>query len=286
MQIFTGKLPSGFRYIPQDNYLLCNPETAKLDYLYSDSATSCIILIVVGKGNDGSPRVALTHLSRELRFQAFFDLVEREFAGGVAVYAQGANPPFPVEKKGAFSYDAIENVGVLLKWIAEKTFVPAEGLQAPKMYIQQCTISVGAGDPNTGCGAYGIDINPDSKDYLHVSNKFFPLTAADRDPEKGIQTLFCIFGIRSGLPSLVLHNAEEAFTEEEKDAVVAGARERDWTKLLEYSPAEILDKYSTTPAFEPSWFCDHLIESAQYVKSYKRKLPYAQQVVKHNDGYA
>jgi len=269
MEIFTGNLPAGFRYVPQDNYLLCNPETAKLDYLYSDSATSCIILVVVGKGDDGSSRVALTHLSRELRFQAFFDLVEREFSGGVSIYAQGANPPAPVKKNNAFSFDAIQNVGVLLKWIADKTFVPQEGAEEPKVYIQQCTISVGAGDPNTGCGAYGIDINPDSKNYLCVSNKFFQLSPADRDPEKGVQTLFCIFGIRTGIPSLVLHNVEDTFTEEEKDALVAGARGRDWTKLLDYSPAEILDKYSTTPEFEPSWFCSNLIESAEYVKFYK-----------------
>jgi hypothetical protein len=271
MNIFTGNLPKGFRYIPQDNYLFCNPKTAELDYLYSDSATSCIILIIVGKDHDGKPLVGLTHLSREVRYKAFFELAEEKFKGGVAVYAQGANPPFPVSKGDSYSYDAVQNSEIVFRWISDKIHYPQDDIEMPSFYIEQCTVAVGSGDPNSGFGGYGIDINPESTNYLSVSNKYFHIPTEVRDPEKGIQTLFCIFGtprIDDGKLNLVLHNVDEVFSEEEKEILVSRANSRDWSNLLELSENEVLDKYSTTPEFEPAWFVSNLIESAEFVKNY------------------
>jgi hypothetical protein len=271
MNIFTGNLSSGFRYIPQDNYLFCNPEIANLDYLYSDSATSCIIIIVTGKDHDGNPLVGLSHLSREVRYNAFFELVEQKFKGGVAVYAQGANPPFPVPKGESYSYDAIKNTEILFKWVIQKTYYPKDDIDTPSFYIEQCTVAVGSGDPNAGFGGYGININPQNADYLKVSNKYFNIPMNIRDPEKGVQTLFCIFGMRTNIPSLILHNVEDLFTNEEINALVNEANEYKWADLLELSNDEILNKYSTTPEFEPCWFVANLIESSEFVRNYELK---------------
>ena len=71
---------------------------------------------------------------------------------------------------------------------------------------------------------------------------------------------------RNGKPNLVLHNVDEVFSAEEKEILVSRASGRDWANLLELSKNEILDKYSTTPEFEPTWFVSNLIESAEFVK--------------------
>ena len=265
MEIYTGKLPKGFLYVPQDNYYFCNPETSEKTYLYSDSATSCIILVLVGKDKQGEPLVALTHLCREIRFREFFRLAEEKFDGATALYAYGANPAWPVAKGGSFSYDALANVDTLQKWTVQKVWYPEKSAEAPSFYLSQTTICVGMGDPNTGYGVCGIDIDPASKDYLKVSNKNFILDGNDRDKTHGLQTLFCIFGVKSGLPSLLLRSAEDEFTQEEIDALVAGAKGRDWGKLANLTDEEILDRYSTTPEYEPTWFCENLRESARFV---------------------
>jgi len=268
MSIYTGNLPENFLYVPQDNYIFCNPETDNLDYLYSDSATSCIILVLTGKDRSGNPLVALTHLSRQARFEAFIKMVDEKFSGAVSLYAQGANPSKPVPKGESFSYDALANIKILIEWVSQKSFIPTEGVAPPDVYLEQVTLALGIGDPNDGHGGYGIDVNPSSKDYLTVSNKYFYLLPSDRDPDGGIQSLFCIFGMRTEMPSLVLHNVRDPFTDEEKSRLVALAKERKWTDLLKYNATEILHNYSTTPDYEPRWFVDNLIESAQYVQNF------------------
>jgi hypothetical protein len=268
MEIYTGKLPDGFLYIPQDNYLFCNPEKSKYSYLYSDSATSCIILVLIGKSEDEMPLVGVAHLSTETRMEAFFRLAEERFCGGFAVYAQGANPPFPMHKKGTYSYDALENARLLLNWITSQTSIPNGEQNLPKSYINHCTLALGMGDPNSGCGAYGIDIDPQSDTYLKVSSKNFYITPDIRDPEGGLQTLYSIFGRVTKMPSLVLHQADKQFSEDEKNSLVKAAKERNWLNLLELSPEELLDRHSTTPEFEPSWFCETLINSVKYVRDY------------------
>ena len=64
----TSILPEGFYYVSQDNYYIANlnsPDPGRPEkYLYSDSATSCIIMIVEGKDKSNNPIVALCHASR------------------------------------------------------------------------------------------------------------------------------------------------------------------------------------------------------------------------------
>jgi len=85
--------PEGFLYVGQDNYYI-GTNDSDIKYLYSDSATSCIIVIIEGTNKHGEPIVALTHLSRLERFKTFFNLVESHFYGEISVFAQGANPTF------------------------------------------------------------------------------------------------------------------------------------------------------------------------------------------------
>ena len=80
MHMYTGKVPKGLLYVAQDNYCFVNPEKTDLTYLYSDSATSCIIMIVVGVSKQGEPLVGMSHLSKKVRYEAFFQMVEERFA--------------------------------------------------------------------------------------------------------------------------------------------------------------------------------------------------------------
>ena len=73
MSFYTGWLPEGFRYVPQDTYFLGVPRDE--GFLYADSATSCVIVIAVGKEAGGEDVVALCHLSTPARIEAFFRLV-------------------------------------------------------------------------------------------------------------------------------------------------------------------------------------------------------------------
>jgi hypothetical protein len=271
MEIYTGRLPRGFAYIPQDSYTLCHPESDGLDYLYSDSATSCIIIIAVGKDKNGQPLIAFSHLSRPARFKAFFKLIESNFDGATSIYAQGANPASPVTKGKVSSYDAPANAFLLLDWIAKKSYTPAKGAGAPSsFYIQQCSLSLGTGDPNKGVGSYGIDVNPKSENYLHASNKYFNVTAEDRDPSHGVQLLFCVFGMEANMSSLVIRDYSIPFSDTEITELVRLAKKHRWNEMLESSEAEILNEYSSTPEFEPHWFVDSLIQSAKYVISFSK----------------
>jgi hypothetical protein len=258
MNIFTGNLPQGFRYIPQDNYLLCNPETAGLDYLYADSATSCIIIIVTGKDINNNILVGISHLSCAVRFNAFFRIIEKNFKNNYSVYAAGANPPEPVQKQGNYSYEAIKNVRTFTKWVAGN----AE--------IKQCTALLGSGIPNNGFGAYGIGVNPVHADYLKVTDKYFHLPDNQiRDPGDGANILFCKLGLLTNIPSLVLRDMNIPLTAEEKTALVNEAKKQDWLNILKLTDTEILDRYSTTPEFEPSWFAENIKRSAEFVRDYK-----------------
>ena len=266
MQIHTGRLPKGFCYVPQDNYVICNPHETDYRYLYSDSATSCIIVAITGADKDGNPLAALSHLSQEVRFNAFFDVIKENFYGGIAVYAQGANPPYPVEKMGAFSYEAIKNTLTLTKWVNDLIYIPNNDTP-PQFFIKACSLSLGTGDPNNGYGAYGINIDSTSPEYLKASNKYFHLTPETRDPDGGLQTLFCKLGISTNIETMLLRQAGTPFTAEEKAALITKAKEQNWEQLNELSDEIILDNYSTTPEYEPEWFCNAIRASARYVSN-------------------
>jgi len=268
MNIYTGSLPKGFCYVPQDNYLLYKPKTANLDYLYADSATSCIIIIVVGKDKDDNVMVGISHLSCEVRFNAFFEIIEKNFKGGISVYAAGANPPKAVPKGSSYSYECVKNAKIFMKWAADKIWCPRESETSPNFYIKQCTAALGSGIPNNGFGAYGIGVNPQKPDYLEVSNKYFHLPDEIRDPENGANILFCKLGLLTKMPSLVLRDMTVPLSDEEKTALVHEAKKQNWESVLNMSEAEILDKYSTTPDYEPAWFARNIVRAAEFVESY------------------
>jgi len=250
----TIGLPDGFYYIPQDNYYIANLNEPNPDkpaiHLYSDSATSCIIVIVEGKDRKSNPLIALTHLSRKERFLRFFEIVGENFHGPVSVFCQGANPSFAAASK--------ENSNTLLQWICRHR------KKQDACYIEHVTLSMGLGDPqvdNRGC--YGIDLNT-----MVVSNRRYALTNQDRDPKGGVQTLFCVFGLEVE-PKIVLPRAGQDFTDDQIKRLVDKAKSENWTKILYMTQEEVLNKYSSTPQYEAPWFYSTLRESALFVKNYK-----------------
>lgn len=263
------KKPEDFLYIGQDNYYIV-PTDGNLKYLYSDSATSCIIVIVEGKDKDGQAIVALTHLSRVERFNTFFNYIETLFVGEVSVFAQGANPSQLTNNPSDTT--SLRNENSLLSWVVSHTStdknenveIPPSSVYKHNFYIESLTLSLGIGDPQEGDkGCYGIDLAT-----MIVSNKRLDLKLKDRDPSGGLQTLFCVFGLKV-LPQIHLHYALSDFTKESIDALVAKAKEKKWQNIATMSDDEILNQYSSTPKYESPWFCDTMRESSNYVINYK-----------------
>lgn len=87
--------PKGFFYADQANYVVVNPaKEPEKTYLYSDSATSCIIVIVCGQNAAGDKIVSLSHVDSPDCITSYFtDVLDKYFTGSVSFYAQGANPP-------------------------------------------------------------------------------------------------------------------------------------------------------------------------------------------------
>ena len=105
-----------YLYVSQDNYEIMpvGGLVKYYHYLYCDSATSCIVVIVSGKAQDGRPSIAISHLSRPQRFAKFFSEVENNFTGEICVFAHGANPPQPgTNSDGTPDYTALRNLGIV-----------------------------------------------------------------------------------------------------------------------------------------------------------------------------
>ena len=265
----THNKPKGFLYVGQDNYYI-GPKDGTAMYLYSDSATSCVIVIIEGKNEAGQPIVALTHLSRLERFQTFFNLIETKFVGEIAVFAQGANPSHLSNNPNDTT--SLRNTNSLLTWINSHTSTDKEGnIEIPpadtykhKFYIKSLTLSLGLGNPQKDDrGCFGIDLST-----MIVSNKRFSLTLEDRDSTGGQQTLFCVFGLKVN-PQIHLHYVLSDFSKEEVDVLVIAAKKDKWEGIAKMTDAEILDNYSSTPQYEAPWFCDTMRESSNYVINYK-----------------
>ena len=252
-------LPAGLQYVPQDNYYLADlsvPETSlPVSYLYSDGATSCIIVIVVGqkKASATNTLVALAHLSRQETFEAFFELVEQRFFGEIALYAQGANPPEINDEMG----DILTNEQILKTWVDKLALsIPDQNLR-----VTQQILALGEGSPlvhNRDC--LGIDLKT-----LQVSKQRLPVTETHRDGQDGLQTLFSLFG-QELQPPLMLRPANQLFTKRQIIDLVTIAFHYNWIDILPMSDEEMLHYFSTTPQYEVPWFCDALRQSALYVK--------------------
>jgi hypothetical protein len=254
-------LPKGFFYVNQDNYCVVNMDRIppNRQYLYSDSATSCIITILCGRNIRGDNIVALAHLSRSIRYDYFFNFICNQFSGPVKLWAQGGNP--------SDQEASIRGINTLLKWLNAHSIEQFEGnMLVEKWFIEQTSLSLGQGDPlKENRSNLGIDLIGKV-----VTNKAYDLTLEQRDPEptSGIQTLFAVFGMRIW-PKVWIWNAEESFPTEVIDKLVAKAREDGWVKILDMNDGEILRKYSSTPQYEPAWFVQTLKQSAKFVKNYK-----------------
>jgi hypothetical protein len=255
-----AEIPEGLLYVPQDNYYLMNLNMpAAVKYLYTDGATSCIILVLAGQDQQHNPLVAVAHPSSPARLLQFFRLAAKHFYGAAAVFAQGANPPDAEGSKN--------NISALLRWMQAhfQTQVP-RSVPGIGWHLTQVTLALGAGHPqedNRGCA--GIDLAT-----LTVSNQNYLLTEEQRDPTGGAQMLFSIFGLTVKSP-MPLHNAREAFRPDELDRLVKEARIDNWTDILDMTEAQVLARYSSTPACEAPWFYAALRKSALYVKNYRHK---------------
>ncbi len=248
-----SSVPDGFLYVGQDNYYLGSQDSRTPGYVYSDSATSCIILILEGRSCDNHPQIALTHMSCEERILAFFDLVDQHFRGPVAVFALGANPPSADTSK--------RNRRILLRWIHAHTPSCPAGISSD-WYIDQATLALGFRIPEkerSGCA--GIDVGTGT-----VSTQAYALTELQRDPTGGVQTLFSIFGLAVD-PPLALHDATQAFHAEHIEQLVRVAKDAHWERIASMDSRRILALCSSTPDDELPWFCDTLRDSARLVQN-------------------
>ena len=120
-------------------------------------------------------------------------------------------------------------------------------------------MSLGLGDPqqdNRGC--YGIDLN-----IMIVSNQRYNLTETEQDPTGGVQTLFCVFGLKIK-PQIVLVKADESFTREQIDLLVTEAKAdnfmysgtesyKEYNKKLYDLTMKHYVKMMTSSKFEDDW---------------------------------
>lgn len=247
-------IPKGFYYVNQDNYILLDLSSdvsGKFKYLYSDGATSCIIVVVVGKNSKGSSLVALSHISRPQGFDVFFkDVIDKKFSGPVSLYAQGANPP---------EDDMAQKAELkLLSLISSHTSTDK------KWYIASVSLSLGQGNPlKDNRSSFGINL-----DTLRVSNQPFSLTMKDRDSTGGAMEIYVIFGRKLNNP-IWLRNALEPLDEKTLNDMMKFAYSfKDYKNAMNKSSAQLIKEWSTTPDREVSWFADVLKMGSQYLMAH------------------
>jgi hypothetical protein len=261
--------PEGLLYVPQANYVV-TPMFQKTGptYLYSDSATSCIIVICEGNNGKGDCIASLAHLDSPDCIKAYFyNILDVNFVGTVYFYAQGANPPGdPSSTANADMLNSClnERASGKFPWIPD---------------IQH--LGLGEGDPRVkDRGDYGISIMPEVP---IVSTQPFELELLDRDPTGGEQTLFCIMR-RQLTPVIQLWNVDEAFPPSlvAKLVTIASTYQKDpndpttaFTYIINLTSDEVRNTWSTTPQYEASWFSDELKQSCCFTLVYLANPPKA-----------
>lgn len=246
-------LPPGFFYVNQDNYCLVRTRDSAHRYLYSDGATSCIIVVLRGQDAGGEDIALLSHVSDPQRIDALFRMMSATFVGPVAVWAQGANPPS--------AEASVCNARILMRWLSKHAQrEQAAGQAGLPWFFDQVHLAIGQGDPIADeLHAFGFDLDRGA-----VSRRVLPLTPAQRDPTGGMQALFSIFGHQLG-PRLQIWNAEEPFPWSLQRSLVELARKAHWERLARMSDEEILYVCSTTPTCEVQWLAPALRASAELV---------------------
>lgn len=254
--------PEGFLYVAQANYALAPMfQRTGPRYLYSDSATSCIIVIGQGLNSQGAWIASIAHLDSAACIKAYFEeVLDKTYVGQVYIYAQGANPPDDSSSK--------ENASALTGCLNERT-----GGRFPWTPDVR-HMGLGEGDPRIkDRGDYGISIVPEVP---IVSTQPFSLELPERDPTGGEQTLFCIIR-RQMNPPIQLRDAQKAFEPSLVAQLVkiAATYQKDpnnpktaFTYLINLTSEEVRATWSTTPQYEAPWFSDELKQSCCYTRVY------------------
>jgi hypothetical protein len=242
-----AKPASGFHFVDQGNYLT-RPLAPDLT-LYSDSATSCIITIVLAtKG--GAITATLAHLDSPDCIKAFFAILSAQGNDAMQIYAQGANPPDNATSQ--------ENAAQLIASVAALGSV-----------VTQQELLLLEGSPrDNNCGDFGITV--DAAGAITVTNQPYVLKLTDRDPTCGGQTVYCIMR-RQESPPTEIRNAGIPFTHGElvelsqiaiAYAKTAGDPTTAFTNIVNMQSDAIRQGWSTTPEYEAPWFSDQLKQGA------------------------
>ena len=231
-----------FHYVDQGNYRICQLSSGLA--LYSDSATSCIIVVVLaGKGVE--QWVALAHLDSPSCIQAFFSILSDKGFDFLQIYAQGANPPDnQTAKENAEQLQlSIESLGTLV--VAKELFL-LEGNPRER----------NLGDFGVHCvGERAV-----------VTNQPYALSLTDRDPTCGGQTVYCIMR-RQEHPPIEIRDAAVPFTHAELVELSSIALQfrktpsdptTAFTNIVNMQSEAIRAMWSTTPKYEADWFSDQL----------------------------
>jgi len=240
-----------FKYVDQGNYViipLYNPQG--ISTIYSDSATSCIIVVALGTLKTGMNGVSVAHLDSPECINNFFELLKEKYSSNLQIYAQGANP----EKNSVSQNNAS----------ALKAALSAAG----NLIVEQQLFLMEGNPREENRGDWGINIVDD--DNTTVTNQPYTLELSDRDPTCGGQSIYCILR-RQETPPVQLRNALSPFTLNELVELVklALAYQKDssdpktaFTNIINMQNEEILNTWSTTPEFEAPWFSDQLKQAS------------------------
>lgn len=244
--------PASLLYVAQGNYQTFEVADQPL-CAYSDSATSCIIVVLLRVWAHRTT-VTIAHLDSPACIAAFFQCMRDPSVIRYSIVAQGANPPSNTTAK--------ENARALK--LAVKT-----------LSIKDANLQLAAGDPREcNRGMLGVSYVPGQR-AIKVSNQPYTLTLTQRDPSCGGQTVYCIMR-RQEQPPVQIRDAGIDFTHTElvelaqialKFQKSANAPETAFTNIVNQSSEEILNSWSSTPAYEAPWFSDQLKMGAAFAIS-------------------
>lgn len=235
---------SGFIYVDQGNYRTLGLSREPFT-IYSDSATSCIITIVVAtKGNANT--VTLAHLDSPDCIKAFFDVITAQGSDSYQIIAQGANPQEneTSQKNAAQLRASVKELGA--------------SVTNAQLFLED-------GDPrkhNRGCFGLTYDIDGTA----NATNQPYNLALYQRDPTCGGQTVYCIMR-RQENPPIQIRDAGVPFTHAElvELSSIAIRFRKDktdpstaFTNIVNLQSEEIRQSWSTTPEYEAPWFSDQL----------------------------
>jgi hypothetical protein len=244
---------SGFVYVDQGNYQTLELSDEQLT-IYSDSATSCIITIVVAAKNDRNT-VTLAHLDSPECIKAFFEVVTKQGANSYQISAQGANP--------ADNQTAIENATQL-----------KASVDALDTLVTDKQLFLLEGDPrDDNRGDFGLIYHGDGT--ATATNQPYTVQLYQRDPTCGGQTVYCIMR-RQEQPPVQIRDAGLPFTHpqlvELSSIAIQFRKDKDdpstaFTNIVNLQSDEILQGWSTTPEYEAPWFSDQLKMGAAFAIS-------------------